>query len=184
MTRTRRVGVGIGLVLALALLPAGVNATSGSVKKPNQAPKVRIVNVGCDDDLIAPADITITADASDADGSVKSVRFFAGSTSIGNETKAPFSVKWRAVSAGTYALTAVATDNSGAETTSAAVMVTVKKNGLPSVRMTAPSAGASFIEPEALEVSADASDGDGGSSRSGSSTGRRRSAPCRNSRSA
>jgi chitinase len=63
------------------------------VKKPNQAPKVRIVNVGCDDDLIAPADITITADASDADGSVKSVRFFAGSTSIGNEAKAPFSVK-------------------------------------------------------------------------------------------
>ena len=92
---------------------------------------------------------------------MKSVRFFAGSTSIGNETKAPFSVKWRAVSAGTYALTAVATDNSGAETTSAVVMVMVKKNVLPSVRMTAPSAGASFIEPDALEVSADASDSDG-----------------------
>ena len=60
VTRTRRVGAGIGLaLLALASLPAGVNATSGSVKKPNQAPKVRIVNVGCDDDLIAPADITI-----------------------------------------------------------------------------------------------------------------------------
>jgi hypothetical protein len=53
------------------------------------------------------------------------VDFFAGGTLLGTATASPYSVPWTNVPAGTYSLTAVATDNAGATTRSAAVTVTV-----------------------------------------------------------
>lgn len=73
----------------------------------------------------APATIPVSANASDTDGTIARVDFFVGTTLIGSDTTAPYSVSWAGVAAGTYSLTAVATDNSGATTTSAAASVTV-----------------------------------------------------------
>jgi hypothetical protein len=73
----------------------------------------------------APASITITADASDSDGSVSKVEFYRGATKLGEDTGAPYSYTWSGVGAGSYSLTAKATDNGGATSTSGAVSVTV-----------------------------------------------------------
>src|SRR6185437_7415394 len=73
----------------------------------------------------APASVTITATASDADGTVSSVKFYNGNTLLGTSTTSPYSFTWTNVAAGTYVLTAVATDNSGAATTSTAVDISV-----------------------------------------------------------
>ena len=51
--------------------------------------------------------------------------FFAGSTFIGTDTTAPYSVTWTNVAAGSYTLTARALDTDGAMTSSAGVNVTV-----------------------------------------------------------
>src|SRR5262249_47723622 len=51
--------------------------------------------------------------------------FYANSTLLGTSTSAPYGITWSNVSAGTYSLTAVATDNGGAITTSGAVSITV-----------------------------------------------------------
>ena len=73
----------------------------------------------------APANIDITANASDSDGTITRVDFYSGTTLIGTDSSAPYSFTWSSVAAGSYVLTTTATDNGGAVTTSAAVNVTV-----------------------------------------------------------
>jgi len=93
----------------------------------NQSPVVNITSPAANASFNAPASITITASASDADGTVSKVEFYNGATKLGQATAAPYSYSWTNVAAGTYNLTAIATDNGGAVTTSA--VVTVKVNG-------------------------------------------------------
>jgi GH35 family endo-1,4-beta-xylanase len=73
----------------------------------------------------APASITITATAADADGSVVSVKFYNGTTLLSTVNASPYTYSWASVAAGTYSITAVATDNSGATTTSTVKSITV-----------------------------------------------------------
>jgi hypothetical protein len=76
----------------------------------------------------APASITINANASD-NVSVSKVDFYNGSTLLGTDTSSPYSFSWTNVAAGSYTVTAKATDNQGASTTSAAVSLTVNNSG-------------------------------------------------------
>lgn len=67
--------------------------------------------------------ITINATASD-DINVSKVEFFVDGTSISSSTTSPYTATWIATT-GTHSITAVATDNDGASTTSTAVSVVV-----------------------------------------------------------
>jgi len=107
----------------------------------------------------APANLAINASASDSDGMISKVDFYQGSSLIGTATTSPYSISWTNVAAGTYTLTAKATDNGGAVTTSTAVTVT--SNAPPSVAITSPTSGASFSVPANLTINASASDADG-----------------------
>ena len=73
--------------------------------------------------------IAITANASDADGTVSKVAFYQNGTLLGEDTSAPYNYNWTNVSSGNYTLTAVATDNNNATTTSAQVSTTVSSGG-------------------------------------------------------
>jgi uncharacterized protein (TIGR03118 family) len=69
--------------------------------------------------------VAVSANATDNVG-VSQVEFFAGTTSLGVDTTAPYSVQWStAAFTGAQQLTAVARDGAGNTTTSAAVAVTV-----------------------------------------------------------
>lgn len=74
----------------------------------------------------APASVTINATAADSDGTVTGVEFFNGSTSLGVDNVAPYSITWSNVAAGAYTLTAKATDDSSAVTTSTPINITVQ----------------------------------------------------------
>ena len=87
----------------------------------------------------APANILLSAVASDPDNAIRSVDFYSGATRLAALIAAPYSFSWNSVPAGTYQLTAVATDSSGANTRSANVTVTVN-SALPP----APTALAAF----------------------------------------
>jgi uncharacterized repeat protein (TIGR01451 family) len=78
----------------------------------------------------APAFVSITASASDPDGSIDRVEFYRGSTLISTVTTSPYTFNWSSVPAGTYTLTARAVDNAGASTTSSGVTITVTPNSL------------------------------------------------------
>jgi regulation of enolase protein 1 (concanavalin A-like superfamily) len=71
-----------------------------------------------------PATITLSADASDADGTIARVDFYADQQFLGAASY-PFWMTWSNAPAGMYGLTAVATDNAGATATSQSVIVTV-----------------------------------------------------------
>lgn len=73
--------------------------------------------------------VTISANASDSDGSVSQVEFFVDGNSIGTDTSSPYSMDWT-IGIGAYDLTAVATDNESASTTSAVVNVTGQSVGI------------------------------------------------------
>src|SRR4051812_39954377 len=90
-----------------------------------QSPAVTLTSPSAGAGFTAPADITLTAAATDSDGTIAKVDFYAGASLIGTAVSAPYSIVWPGVAAGTYTLTAIATDNVSATTTSGAVTITV-----------------------------------------------------------
>ena len=103
--------------------------------------------------FLAPATITLGAEASDADDTVSHVDFYAGETLIGRVSTAPFSFMWSDVAPGDYVLTAVAVDSQGLEATSSAVHVTVRASisyGLNPVAMTIQRADVKLRFPSTL----------------------------------
>jgi hypothetical protein len=135
----------------------------------------------------ATVNIRIEAEAHDDDGYIKTVEFFAGTTSLGvssnfvildpvwpintNDMEFPievFFLTWSNAPPGDYKLTAVATDNGGATGTSGPVSITVltnlpppPTNIPPHVEIVAPANGASFHAPANISIVAGAHDTDG-----------------------
>ncbi|HEY0545139.1 MAG TPA: PQQ-dependent sugar dehydrogenase [Pyrinomonadaceae bacterium] len=99
----------------------------------NNPPTVSLANPASGAVFSAPANITIDANASDSDGQLNRVEFYAGMTLIGTDTNAPYNFVWNNVAAGFYTLTARAIDNAGAATTSSAINIAVNAGAtLPS----------------------------------------------------
>lgn len=94
----------------------------------NAAPTVSITSPTNGAAFTDPATVTINASAADSDGTVTKVDFFAGSTLVGTDSTAPYSVTWSAP-IGSHNLTAIATDNLGATRTSSAVSISVTAPG-------------------------------------------------------
>ncbi|MFM1769708.1 MAG: Inner spore coat protein [Verrucomicrobiota bacterium] len=111
----------------------------------------------------APVNITVNANAADADGTVTLVEFLANGAKIGEDASGPFSLAWNNVAPGSYTLRAIATDSAGATATSGPVNVTVSGTGNqpPTVSITSPAAGATFLAPGNVSVTVSASDPDG-----------------------
>jgi hypothetical protein len=129
----------------------------------NSKPVVSLTNPAAGSTFTSPATIELSATASDTDGSVTKVEFFNGSTLIGSETTSPYSITWNNVPAGTYSLTAKATDNKNATTTSASRSIKVNSppNKAPTVAITNPANGATFMTPANVTINATAADTDG-----------------------
>jgi plastocyanin len=100
---------------------------SVTVQGANVPPTAAINSPANNAIFAAPWTGTVTAAVADSDGTVTNVSFFAGATLLGKVANPPPnpSLTVSNLAAGNYMLTAVATDNSGASTTSAAVSVSV-----------------------------------------------------------
>src|SRR4030095_5976013 len=73
----------------------------------------------------AGTNITINADASDADGTVTKVECYEVANKLGEDLTAPYSFVWNSPAPGNYSLTTKAIDNDNGSGTSAVVSVTV-----------------------------------------------------------
>ena len=107
----------------------------------------------------APANITLTATASDSNATVSYVEFYSGSTRFVTVTSSPYTFAWSNVAAGTYTLTAKAYDSNGAVATSGPVNVTVSgttTSQAPTVTLS--SNGTSFAAPASITLTAAASE--------------------------
>ncbi len=140
------------------------SSSGGNTSTGNNPPTVTLIAPANGANFTPLASITVSANAYD-DGQVVSVEFYNGAELIGSDINAPYSIDWSNVPAGTYVLTAVATDDEGAKTTSASVTITVAQpqpnNQPPTITLTAPTNGATFTAPANITVSANASDPDG-----------------------
>lgn len=100
-------------------------------------PKVEFTSPSESDDLEAPATITLSVDATDEDGNIKSVAFYNGDNKLGESSNTPYTFTLENLKEGTYTLSAVATDNEGNEgKASMTIKVHVPQtpyNGTPSV---------------------------------------------------
>jgi len=88
-------------------------------------PTVSITAPAVNSTFNAPATLIVTANAYDSDGSISQVVFYANGIPIGTAFSSPYAVQWTDVQTGSHSLTAVATDNSGLQTSSAAVPIMV-----------------------------------------------------------
>ena len=92
----------------------------------NQPPTVSLTSPANNATVTKGAAVTVSATASDPDGSVDRVEFYAGSVRIHADSSVPYSFVWRPTVRGTFTLTARAYDFDGGVTTSAPVTVRVK----------------------------------------------------------
>jgi RHS repeat-associated protein len=123
---TRAAWIGLAFI---AMFLAFVEQARAGKPPPNPPPTVAITSPASGATFTAPANIVLTASASDSNGTVAKVEFFRGKTLIGTATSAPYSVTWANVAAGSYTVTAKATDNGGASASSAGVAITVTAGG-------------------------------------------------------
>ncbi|HMG72788.1 MAG TPA: Ig-like domain-containing protein [Pyrinomonadaceae bacterium] len=143
---------------------ASDNSGNSTVSTPisitvNNPPNINITASSPQDIPTAPAQISINADAIDADGTISKVDFYQGATLLATDLTSPYSYTWSNVAAGNYSITAKATDNLGGVTTSNVVGISV--NAKPNVSLTSPGNGALFIAPGLVSINATASDSDG-----------------------
>ena len=149
---------GTQILSAVGYDSRGLSTTSASMRVPitgNQPPTATLTAPAAGSTFWIGQTVTLAANASDPDGSVAKVDFFASGTNVGTATSPSYQVSWSPTIAGTYQLKAVATDNAGATGSSAPVSVTVFP--APTVSLTAPAAGAKFAPGQAVAPVAQAS---------------------------
>ncbi len=144
-------------------------ATSGVVNitvVSNLLPTVSLTSPTANATLKAGTNVTLTAAATDSDGTIARVEFFAGADKIGGKTNSPFSVVWSNLVVGSYTFLAIATDNAGGAATSAPVSISVVTNFRPVVLITSPGNNAVIGGPiDLVTINANATDSDNGIAR-------------------
>jgi uncharacterized protein (DUF2141 family) len=125
---------------------------------PPPTPTVNITSPAGGALFVAPANVNITANASVSSGMVTNVQFFTNGISFNSVQSAPFNIAANNLSAGAYALTAVATA-AGISATSAVVNITV--DAPPTVSITNLLNNATFSAPANITIRASSSDSDG-----------------------
>ncbi len=115
----------------------------------NQAPTVSLTAPANGATGTVGTPIILSATAADSDGSVTKVEFFDGAIGLGEDTTSPYGGSWTPTTTGAHSLTARATDDIGAVTTSAAIGVTINPAAAdtlpPTVTISAPANFASGI---------------------------------------
>jgi hypothetical protein len=121
---------------------------TGTLPTPtNNPPSVSLTSPSNGQTFKSTDSITVSANAADTDG-IKSVDFYDGSTLLGTDTTAPYSVTLSGTTAGTHTFSAKATDanaTSSLSTSSASVSVTV--NGTTTVPQQPPTTSGTLAVP-------------------------------------
>ena len=89
----------------------------------NLPPVVNITSPATGSVFVATSPVSVTANATDPDGAIFKVEFYANGAKFAEDNSSPFGVTWTNNSAGNFSLTAVAIDDSGIIRTSAPVSV-------------------------------------------------------------
>lgn len=114
---------------AVAVDNSGLRATNTVTVIGNDVPTVMLTSP-TQIAYTAPASILLAASVTDADGTIASVKFYAGDTLLATVTTAPYQFSWNNVPVGSYFVTAKAEDNQGGIMTSVSKHVIVGPVGI------------------------------------------------------
>ncbi|HEY8187295.1 MAG TPA: Ig-like domain-containing protein [Pyrinomonadaceae bacterium] len=168
------VGVGGYSVTARATDNRGAVTNSNSAYVTvNSPPTPSITGPANGSTFVAPASVTINANASDTDGFITKVEFFKNSVKIGEDLNPPYTFTWSNVAAGSYGLTTVATDNVGATGTSSPINITVMPSALFVTGSTTLNTSETAIKTRLQNMGYSVTVKDAKSSVSGDATGRK-----------
>lgn len=96
--------------------------------QPNVPPTVSITSPSSGASFDQGETITISANASDRDGSVELVEFLVSGSKIGEDASAPYSISWNIPLAGNYTISARAIDDRNGSTTSSEISISAVSN--------------------------------------------------------
>lgn len=115
----------------------------------NLPPTVTLTSPSNGATYTTPATVSLSATATDSDGTVSSVQFYQGSTLIGSGSLSggAYRYSWTNVAAGTYSISAKATDNDGATGTSTPISITVSAPSTPPPSTPAPPPSSPSVPP-------------------------------------
>ncbi|HEX5001145.1 MAG TPA: Ig-like domain-containing protein, partial [Bacteroidia bacterium] len=153
------VAPGTYTITAKATDNQGATATSTPITitvvgATNAVPAVNITSPATNSNFNAGATITLNANATDSDGTISKVEFFNGTTKLGEDTSSPYSFTWPGVAAGTYSITARATDNQNGISNSTAVTIIVAiGNTLPTISLSSPANNSTYTAPASFSIS-------------------------------
>jgi hypothetical protein len=140
--------------------------TQGLATTSALVPVTIVADVAPTVSITSPADSTVydpnptvalAAAASSEYSTISEVDFYQGSTLLKKDTTPPYAYNWSKPTAGTYTLTAVATDAAGLSTTSTPVSVTVVADVAPTVSITSPADGTVYDPNPTVALAATAS---------------------------
>ena len=132
-------------------------ASVGVIDAP---PTISLISPATNSTIATGTSIALSASAGDVDGSITKVDFYANSSLIGTINGAPFTFNWTPSVNGSYQVSAIATDNGGLTTTSAAITVNV--DNAPTVSISSPANNATFSKTQTtVTIKAIAKDSDG-----------------------
>ena len=150
------IGTGIGYYAAEGL---GVLA---KYSLDGHAPPIVHITTPINDTIYtAPAKITIKVNTIPVNAVISKVEFYNDAALLHTDTIAPYEFQWKNVQAGSYILTAKATDNFGFEAMSDAVKVSVVSSIPPTVNIINPVNNKTYPGPATITLEAAAKDPDG-----------------------
>jgi|GEM_PF-3314196 len=103
----------------------GFFATPITFQGNNTPPAINIVSPVQYTTFLYGSNFNITANASDTDGSIANVQFYNGTNFLGSVSDSPYIYQWYGSATGTYQITASATDNLGAITSTRPLTLSV-----------------------------------------------------------
>jgi hypothetical protein len=150
--------------LILVLMVLNLHETVLGQCDSNLPPSITLTNPPSGSIFEFPSIIRLKAAANDPDGAIALVRFYEGTNLLGNVTQPPYNLFLTNVlrDGHYYFLTASATDDCGATSTSAPVRILVTQDlAPPQVFLTQPTEGEVFLLPGSITIAAtvDARDG-------------------------
>ncbi|MBC7390579.1 MAG: carbohydrate-binding protein [Opitutaceae bacterium] len=129
----------------------GISGSTPTPTPTNISPTVSLTSPSNNTTYSAPANVNLSANASDANGTISKVEFYNGTTKLGEDLSSPYTYSWTGVGAGTYAITAKATDNAGSVTTSNSANITITSTPTPSATLS-PFSGTPTSIPGRIEA--------------------------------
>ncbi len=131
----------------------------------NAAPTVSLTAPASGAAFVEGSPVLLLAGASDADGSIAKVEFYADGILLGEDLTSPYEFSWVNASVGTHSLQAAAIDDQGKKRTSASVSIVVNpvvaSNLPPTVNLTSPLQNAEYQVGTSVQLNATADDSDG-----------------------